>query len=213
MILSSFIFRKLATLRWSTVLQERGVPPLPELDITDRPFKTTVRKIRALFISEKLWNIQLWSQISETSPYFLACYCFRGELFDLQRGLLFSSSLLHLRCISGPRSTAIGPARSDCPSAIGWNGLHMKCDWSMVGKAERRCVVIFFFSFFSFFSLQCSAHVGSKQTGRGYHISSAVCKAERNRDIFNLQLHQIYLWNLLSQQGRFWLLCTLRKSP
>lgn len=70
---------------------------------------------------------------------------FQRELFDLPRSLLFSSSLLHLRCISGPRSTAIGPARSGCPSAIGWNRLHVKCDWSMVGKAERRCVVIFFF--------------------------------------------------------------------
>lgn len=129
------------------LLQERGVPPLPELDIIDRPFKITVRKIKGFISFRKLPNIQRWSQISKTSPYFLAWYCFRGELFDLQRSLLFSSSLLHLRCISGPRSTAIGPARSDCPSAIGWNRLHVKYDWSMVGKAEHRCVVIFFFFF------------------------------------------------------------------
>lgn len=72
-----------------------------------------------------------------------------------------------------PALRAIGCVGSDCRSVIGWNRLHVKFDWSMVGKAKHHCVVIFFSAVQTVHMFQVNKP--------GVDISAAVLKAEKLR--------------------------------
>lgn len=67
---------------------------------------------------------------------------------------------------------AIGCVYSDCRSVIGSIRLHVKFDWSLVGKAKHHCFVIFF-------SAMQTVHM-FQVNKPGVDIHTAVFKAEKS---------------------------------